>query len=199
MNNEYTQDEINEIILEKPLDDFYFAIIEVRPEITDETLEFILKGENIRIDDENDRALEKYKKDLMGIRLMYRNGLITKDKLKKMFSKMYIEKYFGIITMIDGKLYNTFESSFLNLDNITVLNYQNVTNYYNNSDAEVVLVSKEELGEEFENDIATLWFRNAKYCYAYQNYYLPLKYDCDLTSELISEMKSKKVNRIDLN
>lgn len=199
MNNEYTQDEINDILLEKPLDDFYFAIIEVRPEITDETLEFILKGENIRIDDENDRALEKYKKDLMGIRLMYRKGLITKDKLKKMFSKMYIEKYFGIITMIDGKLYNVFESSFLNLDNVTILNYQNVTNYYNNSDAEVVIVSKEELGEEFKNDIATLWFRNVKYYYAYLDYYLPLKYDCDLTSELISEMKNKKVNRIDLN
>ena len=197
--NEFTQDDINEILLEKPLDDFYFVILELRPEITDDALDRILKCENIRIDDENNRELEKYKKDIAGINVLYKKGKLTREQLKNMFSNMYREKLFSIITMIDGQLYDTYEGYFLNLDNITIFNYQNVTNYYNNATAKVILVPKEELGDGFENDVAAPCFRNLKYVIAYRDYYLNKEYDCDLTDELISELKSKKVNRIDLN
>ena len=128
MNKKYSQEELDQILLSKKLNEFYLAIIEKRQELlTDEEYEAISR--NSTIDGDNKDEVE----DLI--------KTIKTDEHLKDFSDVFMRimyslaqvRYLTILTMIDDDVYDIGSTRFEDFKRNKIIHFDNLTTLYENN------------------------------------------------------------------
>lgn len=182
-----TQEEINKILLSKNLDDFYIAIMEKRQELLtdDEYNEINNKGKEIYGDNkedvlnlidkiQNDNILKQYKDDLL--KIMYSMGQI---------------RYLAILTMINDNIYNIGNAKFENIKRNKIIQYDKLTNYYNEESARLKLFTPDEEQQLVQNTVL-LDIDDESIIFAYEKAHIHQKESEDLSNNFINEFNNKK-------
>ena len=192
----YSQEELNQILLSKPLNEFYFAILENREKpLTNEEFEKIIsRDDNVyngvskeEVDDisnllQEDEMLKNYSKDIM-----------------KIFYSFARIRELAIITMIDDDVYNIGNIEFVDLKSKKIINYDNFENYYNDKNARIRFFTPEEEPSIKQNTVL-VDVDDESFIYAYEKAHINQKESEDLTSSFLTEVKGKtntlkKINR----
>jgi len=181
----YTQSEINQIMLSKKLDDFYLAIIENRQQVlTDEEYEEIKKREMVITGDS--KGIE---------------GLFNKFKTNKNFKKIVPEltkflyglsqiRYMAILTMIDGEVYDAVNSKFISLNRNKIIHFDKLTNYYNENNARVKIFTPQE-APQLKYARALIDVDDESIVQTYEKDHINQEESLDLTSNFFIEFKEK--------
>ncbi len=184
--NKHTQEELNNILLAKKLNDFYLAIIENRDVIlTDEEYAEMLKREIVTYGKlpkgldmllnqvKTNEELKQYEPDLM--RLIYS------------FSQI---RYLAILTMIDDDVYNIANAKYENLKRNKIICFDNLTKFFNDSNARVKIFTPEDAPQLTQN-LALLDVDDASIIQKYEDDHIKQKESEDLTTEFFSEILGK--------
>ena len=186
MNKKYSQEELNKILLSKPLNEFYLAIIENREELlTDEEYNEITKGDKIIYGDNKDEIENLFKK----VQTDERIKDFAPDLMKVMYSLAQV-RHMAILTMIGDDVYDIANAKFENLKRNKVIHYENLTNYYNETNARTKLFTKEE-EPLLTQDTALLDVDDESIALAYENSHIRQEESKDLTNSFFTEVKGK--------
>lgn len=190
MKKEYSQEEINEILLSKSLDEFYMAIVQKKDNPSDETYPIyspsLLDEESKEMMNRVNEA-EKLAADydasgmLAGILSTLKDFMWSTAKLK---AEM-------IITMIGDQLYSLSERSFLDLNSWEILHYEPVTNYYDDTNVRIKICTPEEDPNLCE-DCVVLDGDDASYYNQYGDEMLARRDLSDVTADFLREVSQKK-------
>ena len=171
MTKEYSQDEINQILLSKKLDDFWLAIIEKRKQ---ESLSNEEDSESIK----SNGAL----KDCANFFIRYVDSLPNVRRL-------------AILTIIGDEVYDVGSAIFENLQRNKIIHYDNLTEYYNESNARVRYFTPDEeprlKQETVLLDTDLLDTDEKSIIYEYANSYTTQESSEDLTDKFLSEARGK--------
>lgn len=198
MKKEYSQEEINEILLSKSLDEFYMAIVQKKDNPSDETypiyspslldeeskemMNRVNEAEKQIADYEANGMLEGMLKDMVeGMLANLKNFIWDKAKLK---AEM-------IITMIGDQLYSLSERSFLDLNSWEILHYEPVTNYYDDTNVRIKICTPEEDPNLCE-DCVVLDGDDDSYYNQYGDEMLARRDLSDVTADFLREVSQKK-------
>lgn len=190
MKKEYSQEEINEILLSKSLDEFYMAIVQKKDNPSDETYPIyspsLLDKESKEMMNRVNEA-EKLAADydasgmLAGILSTLKDFMWSTAKLK---AEM-------IITMIGDQLYSLSERSFLDLNSWEILHYEPVTNYYDDTNVRIKICTPEEDPNLCE-DCVVLDGDDDSYYNQYGDEMLARRDLSDVTADFLREVSQKK-------
>lgn len=190
MKKEYSQEEINEILLSKSLDEFYMAIVQKKDNPSDETYPIyspsLLDKESKEMMNRVNEA-EKLAADydasgmLAGILSTLKDFMWSTAKLK---AEM-------IITMIGDQLYSLSERSFLDLNSWEILHYEPVTNYYDDTNVRIKICTPEEDPNLCE-DCVVLDGDDDSYYNQYGDEMLARRDLSDVTEDFLREVSQKK-------
>ena len=140
MNKKYSQEELDQILLSKKLNEFYLAIIENRQELlTDEEYEEISRRNKIIYGDNKDEAEDLFKKVETDERLKD----FAPDLMRVIFSLAQV-RHSAILTMIDADVYDIGSAKFENLKRNKIIRFDNLTTLYDESNARVRYFTPEE-------------------------------------------------------
>ena len=198
MKKEYSQEEINEILLSKSLDELYMAIVQKKDNPSDETypiyspslldeeskemMNRVNEAEKQIADYEANGMLEGMLKDMVeGMLANLKNFIWDKAKLK---GKM-------LITMVGDQVYSVTGRSFLDLDSWEILHYEPVTNYYDDTNACIKICTSED-DPRLHEDCATLAVKDASYYNQYGDEMLARRDLSDVTEDFLREVSQKK-------
>lgn len=187
MENNYTQEQINEILLTKKLSDFYLATIENRPVmLTDEEFEKIMNSDSQYIADskENiDEVFEMLKDDKRGLNF-------AKKMLKAIISIAQI-RHMACLTLIDGIPYDVFNCEFINPKRVKVIDYINILEYLDEASVAIKLFTPKE-EPSLKYPIVNLDFADLSPIMLYESNHINQKLSKDLTKEFL--VKAKESN-----
>lgn len=189
----YTKEEIDQIILSKDLDEFYFAIFEKKRKfklISDQELKE-LRGENVKYigasKEKVDTVYEKAKE------LDEKSQRNMAETIMKLIYTMSQTRLSAIITMIDNDIYNIATPTGpekINLDEYKIINYENLTNYYDESTCKIRYVTAED-DPRIKGRIVSLDTTNDNLFYDYANRTVRQKQSKDLTQKFKEEVSKK--------
>jgi hypothetical protein len=186
MTKNYTQEELNQILLEKNLSDFYLSIIENRKELlTDEEYEDIVNSEKTISGDnkeEVENLIDKIQND-------ERIKNYVPDFMKFMYSFAQV-RHLAILTMIDDNVYDIGNIKFVDLRRNKIIDYSNLANYYDDTNARLRVYTPAE-DSRLKQDTVLVDVDDESIAYAYEEEHIHQKNNEDLTSEFLSEVKSK--------
>lgn len=186
MNKKYSQEELNKILLSKPLNEFYLAIIENREELlTDEEYNEITKGDKIIYGDNKDEIENLFKK----VQTDEHIKDFAPDLMIVMYSLAQV-RHMAILTIIGDDVYDIANTKFENLKRNKVIHYDNLTNYYNETNARIKLFTKEE-EPLLTQDTALLDVDDESIALAYENLHIRQEESKDLTNSFFAEVKGK--------
>ena len=186
MNKKYTQEELNQILLSKPLNEFYLAIIENRQELlTDEEYDEITKKEKIIYGDNKDEVEALFKK-------------IETDKHTKDFSSNLIKlvyslaqiRHMAILTTIGDDVYDIGSAKFEDLKRNKIIHYDNLTNYYNETNARIKIFTPEE-EPQLQQKTVLVDVDDESIIQAYENSHIYQEESEDLTNSFFDETRKK--------
>ncbi|HIR48794.1 MAG TPA: hypothetical protein IAB35_02325 [Candidatus Faecimonas gallistercoris] len=186
MNKKYTQEELNQILLSKPLNEFYLAIIENRQELlTDEEYDEITKKEKIIYGDNKDEVEALFKK-------------IETDKQTKDFSSNLIKlvyslaqiRHMAILTTIGDDVYDIGSAKFEDLKRNKIIHYDNLTNYYNETNARIKIFTPEE-EPQLQQKTVLVDVDDESIIQAYENSHIYQEESEDLTNSFFDETRKK--------
>ena len=186
MNKKYTQEELNQILLSKPLNEFYLAIIENRQELlTDEEYDEITKKEKIIYGDNKDEVEALFKK-------------IETDKQTKDFSSNLIKlvyslaqiRHMAILTTIGDDVYDIGSAKFEDLKRNKIIHYDNLTNYYNETNARIKIFTPEE-EPQLQQKTVLVDVDDESIIQAYENIHIYQEESEDLTNSFFDETRKK--------
>ena len=186
MNKKYTQEELNQILLSKPLNEFYLAIIENRQELlTDEEYDEINKKEKIIYGDNKDEVEALFKK-------------IETDKQTKDFSSNLIKlvyslaqiRHMAILTTIGDDVYDIGSAKFEDLKRNKIIHYDNLTNYYNETNARIKIFTPEE-EPQLQQKTVLVDVDDESIIQAYENSHIYQEESEDLTNSFFDETRKK--------
>lgn len=181
MKEKYSRKEINEILLSKSLNEFYFATIENRTRmLTDEEYEKIMQN---KITSPNvDEMLNSIKKD---------------EKLKDFYqeiSKTLLSlarvRYVAILTLIDDEVYDIGGNEFLDLKSKKIIHYDNFTNYYNELNSRVVIFTPQD-EKQLKENTALMDVDDLSILQAYENKHVHQEESDDLTNQFLEQVKGR--------
>lgn len=140
----YSQDELNQILLSKTLDDFYFSVIERRNEfLTEEEFKEITSRNDIDYINDSKEIVDNMFDFFQNDENLKENA---SDFMRLFYSFARIRK-FAVLTMIDDEVYDITNHVFVDLKRNKIVHYDNIVNYYNNSNARLRLVTPGETSE----------------------------------------------------
>lgn len=188
MEKNYTQRELNEILLSKKLDEFYFAVIENRGDLlTTEEYEKITKSDDVVYSGASKEEIESLSKKFL---VSEEAKGIMPDIMRALYSLAQI-RYVAILTMIDDKVYDI-NMGFLDLERNKIIHFENITKYYNETNARIKLVSPEE-EPQLKIETALLDTDDETNYYKYENMHIHQEESEDLTEQFIEEYNQKKL------
>lgn len=194
MKKEYSQEEINEILLSKSLDEFYMAIVQKKDNPSDET--YPIYSPSLLDEESKEMMIQVYEaeeliadyeangmlKDMVEVLLAnLENFIWNKAKLK---GKM-------LITMVGDQVYSVTGRSFLNLDGWEILHYEPVINYYDDTNACIKICTSED-DPRLHEDCAILAVKDASYYNQYGDEMLARRDLSDVTEDFLREVSQKK-------
>lgn len=192
MNKNYSQEEINEILLSKPLDEFYFATLENKKcSLTDgELLKIASSSEMICCDE-----LDEYQKQELCDKLLMvrRKNKVAAQLVRMMLGKFVTFRKITLITMIDNNIYDINNQQFLNLHREMIINYENVSNYFNESNATLRIVKPSELPKLKQDTVLLDYCSETDFFVEYKSKHINQLSNEDLTGNFIDECNRKKL------
>ena len=186
MNKKYSQEELDQILLSKKLNEFYLAIIENRQELlTDEEYEEISRRNKIIYGDNKDEAEDLFKKVETDERLKD----FAPDLMRVIFSLAQV-RHLAILTMIDADVYDIGSAKFENLKRNKIVHFDNLTTLYNESNARVRYFTPEEEPRLTQRTVL-VDVDDESIIQAYENEHIYQEESEDLTSDFFTEVKGK--------
>ena len=187
MINNYSQEEINQILLSKTLNEFYLAVIENRGELlTDDEYEKLTRRSDIVYTDATKEDIDSLSKIFQANEKL--KGFAP-DLMKMVYSLARI-RHIGILTMIDDEVYDIANVEFVDLKRNKIDHYDNFTNYYDETNARLRFFTPEE-GPNIKQNTVLVDVDDLTAYLAYQNNHVNQEYAEDLTSKFLSEVKGK--------
>ena len=186
MNKKYSQEELDQILLSKKLNEFYLAIIENRQELlSDEEYEEIVKKDKTIYGDKKEEV-----KDLI-------NKVQTNEHLKnfapdlmRVILSLAQVRHLAILTMIDDDVYDIGSAKFENLKRNKIVHFDNLTTLYNESNARVRYFTPEEEPQLTQGTVL-VDVDDESIIKAYENEHIHQEESEDLTSDFFNEIKGK--------
>lgn len=186
MNKKYSQEELDQILLSKKLNEFYLAIIENRQELlTDKEYEEISRRNKIIYGDNKDEAEDLFKKVETDERLKD----FAPDLMRVIFSLAQV-RHLAILTMIDADVYDIGSAKFENLKRNKIVHFDNLTTLYNESNARVRYFTPEEEPRLTQRTVL-VDVDDESIIQAYENEHIHQEESEDLTSDFFTEVKGK--------
>lgn len=187
MKENYSREELNAILLSKPLSDFYIVTIENKQdqELTEEEYQKLNSRDSVytgvskeEIDDlinpiKNDESLKN-----------------VSDQLFRAFLSLAQIRHIGILTIVNGEAYDIANSEFIDLRRNKIIHYEVFTTYYDETNARLKLFTKAE-EPRLQEDTILLDVDDESHIYTYEIQHINQKEDEDLTSKLLSEIKGR--------
>ena len=190
MKIDYTTEEINDILLSKNLNDYYFAILSRKP------LNFTKKDYTERIQ-HNPFIPKDVKEALEEISSIDLGGKsLLKEKLEELKYKLLglcvKENRWGIITVINGRIYDTVTSEFIDPEKFLIGRYENITNFCSEDNARPKLFHPGDEDLELTCDTVLLDFDDLSTLEKYGETYIKTEYFEDLAPRFIEEYNTSK-------
>lgn len=186
MTKKYSQEELDQILLSKKLNEFYLAIIENRQELlSDEEYEEIVRRDKTIYGD-NKKEVE----DLI-------NKVQTDEHLKNfapnlmriMYSLAQVRRL-AILTMVDDNVYDIGSAKFEDLKRNKIIHFDNLTTLYDESNARVRYFTPEEEPQLTQRTVL-VDVDDESIIQAYENAHIHQEESEDLTSDFFTEVKGK--------
>ena len=182
----YEQEEFDQILLSKKLNDFYFAIIENRGyTLTDEEYEKTVNRDIVYIDtteEEIKSIIEKFQKHEK-----LKNA--TKELKKIIYSFAQI-RHMAVITVINDKVYDVINNEFVDLKRNKIVHYDNITNYYNEDNARIKYFTPEEEPQLKEKTVG-LYVEDESIVQKYETDHINQKLKKDITYDFFKDYNGK--------
>lgn len=186
MNKKYSQEELDQILLSKKLNEFYLAIIENRQELlSDEEYEEIVRKDRTIYGDNKEEV-----KDLI-------NKVKTDEHLKNFASDLMRVilslaqvRHLAVLTMIDDDVYDIRSAKFENLKRNKIVHFDNLTTLYNESNARVRYFTPEEEPQLTQRTVL-VDVDDESIIQVYENEHIHQEESEDLTSDFFNEIKGK--------
>ena len=186
MTKKYSQEELDQILLSKKLNEFYLAIIEHRLELlTDEEYEEISRIDITFYGDNKDEAEDLFKKVETDERL--------KDFAPVLMRIMYNlaqVRHLAVLTMIGDDVYNIGSAKFEDLKRNKIIHFENLTTFYDESNARVRYFTPEEEPQLTQRTVL-LDIDDESMVQSYENAHIHQEESEDLTSSFFIEVKGK--------
>lgn len=186
MTKKYSQEELDQILLSKKLNEFYLAIIENRQELlTDEEYEEISRRDKTIYGDNKDEVEDLFKKVETDERLK----VFAPDLMRVMFSLAQV-RHLAILTIIDDDVYDIGSAKFEDLKRDKIIHFDNLTTLYDESNARVRYFTPEEEPQLTQRTVL-VDVDDESIIQAYENTYIHQEESEDLTSNFFTEVKGK--------
>ena len=187
MNKKYSQEELDQILLSKKLNEFYLAIIENRQELlTDEEYEEISRRDKTIYGGNKDEVEDLFKKVETDERLK----CFAPDLMRVMFSLAQV-RHLAILTMVDDDVYDIGSAKFEELKRNKIIRFDNLTTLYDESNARVRYFTPEEEPQLTQRTVL-VDVDDESIIQAYENAYIYQEESEDLTSDFFTEIKGKQ-------
>ena len=186
MDKNYLQEELNQILLSKKLNEFYLAIIENRQELlSDEEYEEIVRNDKNIYGDNKEQV-----KDLINkVQTDKHLKNIAPNLMRIIFSLAQV-RYLAILTMIDDNVYDIANTKFLDLRRKKIIHFDNFTSLYNESNARVRCYTPDE-EPRLKQKTVLIDVDDESLFQAYEKAHVRQSESKDLTSDFITEFKGK--------
>lgn len=186
MAKKYSQEELDQILLSKKLNEFYLAIIENRQELlTDEEYEEIVRRDKTIYGDNKEEVEDFFKKVETDERLKD----FAPDLMRVMYSLAQV-RHLAILTMIDDDVYDIGSAKFEDLKRNKIIRFDNITTLYDESNARVRYFTPEEEPQLTQRTVL-VDVDDESIIQAYENAYIHQEESEDLTSNFFTEVKGK--------
>lgn len=186
MTKKYSQEELDQILLSKKLNEFYLAIIENRLELlTDEEYEEISRSDKTFYGDNKDEAEDLFKKFETDERLKDFAPVL----MRIMYSLAQV-RHLAVLTMIGDDVYNIGSAKFEDLKRNKIIHFDNLTNFYDESNARVRYFTPEEEPQLTQRTVL-LDIDDESIVQSYENAHIHQETSEDLTSDFFTEVKGK--------
>ena len=186
MTKKYSQEELDQILLSKKLNEFYLAIIENRQELlTDEEYEEISRRDKTIYGDNKDEVEDLFKKVETDERL---KGFAS-NLMRVMFSLAQV-RHLAILTMVDDVVYDIGSAKFEDLKRNKIIRFDNLTTLYDESNARVRYFTPEEEPQLTQRTVL-VDVDDESIIQAYENEHIYQEESEDLTSDFFTEVKGK--------
>ena len=186
MNKKYSQEELDQILLSKKLNEFYLAIIENRQELlSDEEYEEIIRKDKTIYGDNKEEVEDLINKVQTDEQLKN----FAPDLMKVMFGLAQV-RHLAILTMIDDDVYDIGSAKFENLKRNKIVHFDNLTTLYNESNARVRYFTPEEEPQLTQRTVL-VDIDDESIIQAYENEHIHQEESEDLTN--LSNKFSKKL------
>ena len=186
MTKKYSQEELDQILLSKKLNEFYLAIIEHRLELlTDEEYEEISRIDKTFYGDNKDKAEDLFKQFETDERLKDFAPVL----MRIMYSLAQV-RHLAVLTMIGDDVYNIGSAKFEDLKRNKIIHFDNLTNFYDESNARVRYFTPEEEPQLTQRTVL-LDIDDESIVQSYENAHIHQETSEDLTSDFFTEVKGK--------
>ena len=186
MTKKYSQEELDQILLSKKLNEFYLAIIEHRLELlTDEEYEEISRRDKTIYGDNKDEVEDLFKKVETDERLKD----FAPDLMRVIFSLAQV-RHLAILTMVDDDVYDIGSAKFEDLKRNKIIRFDNLTTLYDESNARVRYFTPEEEPQLTQRTVL-VDVDDESIIQAYENEHIHQEESEDLTSDFFTEVKGK--------
>ena len=186
MTKKYSQEELDQILLSKKLNEFYLAIIENRLELlTDEEYEEISRIDKTFYGDNKDKAEDLFKQFETDERLKDFAPVL----MRIMYSLAQV-RHLAVLTMIGDDVYNIGSAKFEDLKRNKIIHFDNLTNFYDESNARVRYFTPEEEPQLTQRTVL-LDIDDESIVQSYENAHIHQETSEDLTSDFFAEVKGK--------
>ena len=186
MTEKYSQEELNQILLSKKLNEFYLAIIENRQELlTDEEYDEIVKRDKV-IYGNNKEEVEALFKEIQEAEDLkkFASGL-----MKVMYSLAKV-RYLAILTVIDDDVYDIANRKFENLKRNKIVHFDNLTSLYNETNARIRYFTPEEASQLTQRTVM-IDVDDISLVQTYEDTHVYQEESEDLTGNFFDEIKGK--------
>ena len=186
MTKKYSQEELDQILLSKKLNEFYLAIIENRLELlTDEEYEEISRIDKTFYGDNKDKAEDLFKQFETDERLKDFAPVL----MRIMYSLAQV-RHLAVLTMIGDDVYNIGSAKFEDLKRNKIIHFDNLTTLYNESNARVRYFTPEEEPQLTQRTVL-VDVDDESIIQSYENAHIHQETSEDLTSDFFTEVKGK--------
>lgn len=141
MSKQYTTEELNRILLNKKVKDFYFAVLENRPGKLISNKEYNkIKTNGSDYDDQTKKVIDSVE-DIIN---NDEKAAVYKDDIMRAFFSAATIRQSAILTFIDGKVYDIANMCFIDLTERKVVMYERIDLKYTDETARVKIFTHED-------------------------------------------------------
>lgn len=186
MTKKYSQEELDQILLSKKLNEFYLAIIENRQELlSDEEYEEIVRRDKTIYGDNKEEV--EYLINKVQTNEHLKN--FAPNLMRIMYSLAQV-RHLAILTMVDDNVYDIGSAKFEDLKRNKIIHFDNLTTLYDESNARVKYFTPEEEPQLTQRTVL-VDVDDESIIQAYENAHIHQEESEDLTSDFFTEVKGK--------